>query len=264
MNKKLLGISVVLISLVIFTCLFLRWSSFMAPDQNLFVVGTASGYAPFVSINEQGIYEGFDIDIAQEIAKRLGKKLVLKDLGSMVTLLLALKQNKIDCVIWALSITQERLQEFAMIHYQGQEIKKLPLVFWNKIPAGIASIQDLKKYPSAVICVEPGSSNEAFLQKFDFVTLKPMDKIVDAILDIKYGKSLATVIDPSLMNDVTAKYPELKVLEIPLDEQWRIFGNGIACNKDNTTIIEQIRQGVEQIKADGTVAQLERTWNLKG
>src|SRR5271157_3699018 len=80
------------------------------------VVGTTSGYAPYVSLNEQGKYEGFDIDLAELLAKKLDKKLVLKDLGSMPSLMLALKQNKIDALIWAVSITKDRLKNYEMVY----------------------------------------------------------------------------------------------------------------------------------------------------
>ena len=46
-----------------------------------FVVGTTSAYAPFVSLDEEGQYVGFDIDIAEALAEKLGRRLVIKDLG---------------------------------------------------------------------------------------------------------------------------------------------------------------------------------------
>src|SRR5438552_12919514 len=101
---------------------------------NELIVGTAAGYAPFVSINPHGDYEGFDIDVANAVAKQMGKKLVLKDLGSMTSLFTALNQGSIDVIIWGLSITQDRLQKVAMIHYQGSPTNSYPLIFWQKIP----------------------------------------------------------------------------------------------------------------------------------
>lgn len=43
----------------------------MQRDTAQFIVGTAAGYAPFVSINQQGEYEGFDIDVANALAKQM-------------------------------------------------------------------------------------------------------------------------------------------------------------------------------------------------
>ena len=73
-----------------------------------FIVGTTSAYAPYVSLDEQGKYVGFDIDIAEELAKKFGRSLVIKDLGSLPSLFLALKQNKIDLKDLFLRIDKDR------------------------------------------------------------------------------------------------------------------------------------------------------------
>ena len=96
---------------------------------NEFIVGTAAQYAPWVSINEQGEYEGFDIDVAQALAKTMGKTLVIKDLGSMASLFMALEQGSIDVIMWGMSITKERLQRVNMVRYSGETITTYPLLF---------------------------------------------------------------------------------------------------------------------------------------
>lgn len=260
MNKNIVISFVVVCAVVFALVIFLQNAERKNADE--LVVGTVSGYAPYVSINPQGEYEGFDIDVAQEVAKRMNKKLGLKDLGSMVPLMLSLKQGSVDLLIWALEINQARLKEMAMIQYQGGNTTTYPLVFWDKIPAGITSLEDLKKYPDAKICIEPGSSQERFLNKFDFVTKKPMEKVIDIIMDLKYGKSFAAMIDPALIKQVTTQSPELKVLQIPLDADSMSYGNGICVKKGNTQLAEQVREIVAAMKADGTIGKLEKKWNL--
>jgi len=120
------------------------------------VVGTTSGYAPYVSINAEGEYEGFDIDIAKALAEKLGRRLVIKDFGSMPSLILALKQNKADALIWSISITQERQKQMAMVYYQGEKVTSLPLLFWGNIPDNIKSLEDMANKPNAVIGVKAG------------------------------------------------------------------------------------------------------------
>jgi ABC-type amino acid transport substrate-binding protein len=72
------------------------------------IIGTSTGYAPFVSLNNQGNYEGFDIDIAHLIAEKMDRTLQIQDLGTLPSLFLGLEQKKVDLVIWAVSITEER------------------------------------------------------------------------------------------------------------------------------------------------------------
>jgi cystine transport system substrate-binding protein len=229
---------------------------------NQLIVGTASAYAPFVSLNAQGDYEGFDIDVANELAKRMNKKLILKDCGSMVPLMLSLQNGSVDLIIWGLEINKARLAQMDMVQYQGGNVSSYPLIFWNEIPQGINSIEDLKKMPNATVCIEPGSTQEKFLNKFEFINKKPLEKVVDMVLDLKYGKSLAALIDPLIIKTLVQKNPELKILSVPLDEEYKSFGNGICIKKGNQSLSIQVQDAIQVMKNDGTIKRLEEKWNL--
>ncbi len=230
---------------------------------NDLVVGTTSGYAPYVSLDNQGKYEGFDIDLAELLAKKLDKKLVLKDLGSMPSLMLALKQQKIDALIWAVSITQDRLKNYELVYYQGDKTTETPFLFWNKIPEGITSIEDLSKDPKKAVCAEAGSFQEDILKKFPGITIKNVDKVTDAIMEIKFGKSLTTTIDQALLPRLQAQYPELKVLNLPLPAKDQSLGNGICINKKNQELTSQVRKAIDELRAEGKIAELEKKWKLR-
>jgi len=236
--------------------------------ENQLIIGTASGYAPFVSINQRGEYEGFDIDVVKELAQRMNKELVIKDCGSMVPLMLSLQNGSVDLLIWALEINQSRLREMDMVQYQGDGVTTYSLLFWNNIPAGIQSFDDVKvramNNNGVVICCEPGSTQEKFLDQFSCVVKKPMEKVVDMVLDIKYGKSYAALVESALMKNLTDKNPELKALAVPLNEQWRSYGNGICIKKGNAILLKQVKSAIDGMKADGTLRRLEDKWQLSG
>jgi len=240
--------------------LLLPFVLFAKTDQEQpFVVGMTSGYAPFVSLNEKGSYEGFDIDIATELANKLNRPLVLKDFGSMPGLMLALKQGKADALIWAISITDQRKQSMEMIHYQGEKVEEIAIVFWKEIPKGIASFSDLGK---KTVSVEAGSYQESVLAKYPEIELKNLTQISDAILALKYGKTNACSIDDSLFPTLKRQYPELQKLNVPLAPDDISQGNGICVSRSNTALAAQVRKAVEELKADGTIAKLEKKWGL--
>ena len=236
------------------------FSSAIAKD---LVIGTTSGYAPYVSINTKGEYEGFDIDIAQALADKLGRKLAIKDFGSMPSLLLAIKQNKADILIWSISITQERQKQMAMIYYQGEKTTSLPLLFWEEIPDNIKNLEDMANNPKTVVSVEAGSFQENILLSVPGLNLKQVDKVSDAILELKYGKSQATLIDNSLKSIYMAKFPKLKSLTINLPESKQSLGNGICLNSNNKDLIAAVQKAVNELFSDETIANLEKKWNLK-
>ncbi len=246
----------------LFMALVAAFCQAMADTQEL-VVGTTSGYAPFVSLDAQGNYEGFDIDLAKELAQKLNKKLVIKDFGSMPSLMLALKQGKADVLIWAISITDERQQKMEMVYYQGEKVVEMPVLFWKEIPKGVSTFQDLAKDPKRAICVEAGSFQEGVLKKEPNVNMKYTDKIMDAILEIKYGKSFAALIDPSLVSRFQAQYPEIKVLKLPLAAQDQSLGNGICVDKKNQELAAQVRKAIDELRMDGKIAELEKKWKLE-
>lgn len=225
--------------------------------QEPLVVGTTSGYAPYVSINLQGKYEGFDIDLAEQLAARLNRKLVIKDCGSMPGLMLALKQGKVDVLIWAVSITEERLKSLEMVYYQGEQVTKLPIFFWKEIPEGIKSLEDLKG-----VCVEGGSFQEDVLKGVSGLELRFVDKIDDAIMAVKYGKSTAGTIDTSLLPRIKAQYPDIKVLELPIPGDKQSLGNGICISKNRQELTAQVKQAVKELTNEGKVAELEKKWKM--
>jgi polar amino acid transport system substrate-binding protein len=259
MNKLLLGI--IIFMLVCFGYMLFKNSCIKEDDytKDTFIVGTAAGYAPFVSINATGAYEGFDIDIAQAVANAMGMQLEIKDLGSMTSLFMALDQGSIDAIIWGLSITQDRLKKVAMIRYQGDTTIAYPLIFWQKIPESVKSIDDMK---GMTICVEPTSSQDVVLSKYSFIKKVPTEKVDDALLMIQYGKANAALVEPAIAKKFQQKYPEIMMLDLSLTPEDQVDGIGIAIKKDNTSLIEQVQRAVDAMQASGLIQQYEARWGI--
>ena len=239
--------------------IWLKKSNLLQKDPNVLIVGTAAGYAPFVSINFQGEYEGFDIEVAHALAKQLGKQLILKDLGSMTSLFTALDQGSIDVIMWGISITPDRLKKVAMINYQGDITRSYPLIFWKVIPAGIQKISDMK---GKTVCVEPASSQDAVLSKYAFINKFPTEKVDDALLNIQYGKVDAAFVEPAIAQKFKNKYPEIQILDVPLAPEDQVQGIGIVIKQNNTHLITQVQQAVATLKSTGSIAQLEQKWDI--
>jgi len=227
------------------------------------VVGTCTGFPPYEMLNKNGDFEGFDIDVAQALAKQLGKKLVLKDMG-FDALILAVNQGKIDCAMAGMSITETRKSEVAMIHYQGHALTHLPMLFWERIPEGVTTVEDLKKLPHPTVCAQVDSLQAEVVAQYDFLTLKHLENIPDLIMDIKYGKSIATVLEPMVVEALQQENPHLKILNIPLKPAQQSFGHGIVINKNNISLIATVEKAIQELKNDGTIAALEAKWFTKG
>ena len=150
-----------------------------------------------------------------------------------------------------------------MIYYQGEKATSLPLLFWEKIPDNIKNLEDMANNPNAVISVEAGSFQENVLLSVPGLTLKQVDKVSDAILELKYGKSQAVLVDNSQKISYMEKFPKLKSLTINLPESKQSMGNGICLNSNNRDLIAAIQKAVNELFNDGTIANLEEKWKLK-
>lgn len=246
-------------TLVAIGCYPLVRSAKQSPATDQFIVGMSSGYAPYVSTNEQSDYEGFDIDIAHALADSMGKQLVLEDLGSMPALFIALDQGRIDAIIWGLEMTKERMEKVTMVHYYGDPTRSYPLVFWGKIPNNISTLADLQ---GKTVCVEAGSSQDGVLSKHPEVIRLAVEKVDDALLNIQYGKADAALIDPTLAKKFKRIYPTLQLLDLPLNPHDHVQGIGIAVKKNNSALVDQLQKALTQLKNTNIISELEQKWAM--
>ncbi len=219
-------------------------------------------WAPFMTITPSGEYEGFDVDVAKQLAQRMNKKLMIQDLGALAPCFIALEQNKIDLIISDLDITEQRLQKLSMVQYTGEKVTNFELVFWKIIPKNITCIEDLKEFPDATVCAEAGSAQEKFLDSIPYITKKPMGSAMDMILDVKFGKSLTVILEPRIATRYAKQEPMLKTLPVPLPTSFQVYGCGIGVSKKRPALTATITKLIKDMKTDGTLSKLEAKWEL--
>ncbi len=228
-----------------------------ASDKMPITIGIATGYAPYVYLDQQGRYVGFDIELANKIGEEIGHKIIFKDLGSMNTLMLSLQKGKVDCVMWGLSITQGRVAKFDMIHYYGKITDQQPLVFWGKTD----NITSLDEMSGKVIIVESGSVQDKFAKCYPKIKLKHLDNAIDMILDLKYARSNAALFDPDLLLRYIKKFPELKIINLQLPKEYIRTGVGIAIRKErNDKLKRKLENGIARLKQQGVIDLLITKW----
>lgn len=209
--------------------------------------------------DDQGKIYGFDVDVAQALADNLGKKLNIVSM-SFDALVLGVKQDKVDCIISALSITKKRTEEMVMVHYHGKPLTALPLLFWQTIPEGVTTIEDLEKLPNKTVTAQAGSLQEEVLSHYSCVDHKYLGELPDMMVDLKYGKSIAMVVEPTVAQALQKENSELKSIAIPLKPEEQDFGSGIGIKKENKKFVAQVEKAIAAMKADGTLSAIEKKW----
>lgn len=239
------------------------WQRPAAVSPKKLVVGMMNGWPPFMSINQAGEMEGYDVDVATLIAQRLGRDLEIKDLGATQTIFIALEQGAIDLGMSGFDNTPKRMKEYNMVRYTSRESTSATLLFWKQIPAGITCLSDLAKAGLAVV-VEPGAALDKYVDSIPNLFKITIPAMHDAIMEVRFGKVAAAIVEPRVAKRLMKQIPELVALEEKLPDAFAVFGEGIALKQNNVKLAQDVELAVEALRAEGTLQQFEDSWQLDG
>jgi ABC-type amino acid transport substrate-binding protein len=232
-------------------------------DKTPLIFGTSATYPPFEQTTLNGEIEGFDIEVAEEIARRLGRELVVKDL-TFESLLPSVNNRSIDIALAALAITPQRLKKVAMVPYHGEPITAYVLAFWKNIPQGIASLEDVSLKPAPRIGVMKGTVQAAYLAQFPEIDVKIVEDVSTLVLDLRNKHSLGFLVEPQVAKLLHQKIPELRLVKIPLAKSEWILGNGIAIERGNKKLIQQVTSIIQDRRNERFIQRLQDKWfNIK-
>lgn len=214
------------------------------------VMGTNADFPPFEFRNEQNEVDGFDVDIAKAVAGKLGKELVIEDMefGGLTQ---ALNSKRIDMAIAGMTITEERKKEvnFSEPYYNaGQTVVVL------EDETKIKGVDDLE---GKIIAVQLGTTGDMEAHdRFPKENIRQYNKINEGFLDLANRRVDAIIIDVP----VADRYIEIKggcktVGGVFTEELF-----GIAVNKDNTELLEEINKVLMELKESGQYGELINKW----
>ena len=219
------------------------------------VVGLDDNFPPMGFKNEKNEIVGFDIDMAKEAAKRLGRPVEFKaiDWSSKEA---ELKSGRID-VIWnGLNITEERKKNML---FSNPYMEAKQLIF---IPAG-SPVKGQADLAGKVIGIQSASTAEQNLEndKAFAATLKDVKKYPDciaAMMDMEAGRVDAIITDEIVGRYYMEKKPgKFVALEKPVGP----IGNfGIGFRLDDKALQGDIQKVLDEMKKDGTSAKISKQW----
>ena len=155
-------------------------------DDTLIMV-TEAGFAPY-EYYDDGEIVGVDIDIAREIAKEMGKELVVKDVA-FDSIINEVKTGKADFGAAGISYTDERAKQvdFSINYSTSNQV----VVVKNG-----SNIRDVNNIDGKKIAVQLGSVADTYVtSNFKNSEIVREKKYLAAIQDLKDGKADAVVMD---------------------------------------------------------------------
>lgn len=221
------------------------------------VVGVKADYPPWGMRDTSGTLIGMEIDLANDVAKRLGVKLSLVPVLSSNRMQM-LQQGKIDLMIATLSVNDERRKAVGVIDplYYASGVALLA----NR-SAGIKSLADLKGKP---VCALQGASyNREVSEKYvgsDLLAFKGVPENEQALLD---RRCVAWVYDDVILiymkNHDPDKWKDYDVIMMP-DLPALPWGIAVRSEDLGGPWGKYISSVVADWHKNGLLLELEKKW----
>lgn len=222
-----------------------------AANDGIFKIGLDPEFPPMGFRDTDGNYVGFDIDLAKEVAKRLGMEFeavpINWDAKNM-----ELGAGNIDC-IW---------NGFTMTGREGDYLWTSPYVSNAQVivvkeNSGIESSADLA---GKVLALQQGSTAENALNSRADIkdslanTLFVADN-VSALNELKVGGVDAVLVDEVVADYYMAQNPGLKTVDSIAEET---YGVGFALG--NSALRDKVETALQEMAADGTMKKISEEW----
>ena len=225
--------------LVFILCILVLTGCTKREDKLIMV--TEAGFAPYEYYSD-GKIVGVDVDIANEIAKALGKKLIVKDVAfdSIIT---EVKSHKSDLGVAGISYTEERAKQVDFSN--SYTVSKQVVIVRNN--SNIYSINQIK---NKKIAVQLGSVADTYVtEEYPNNKIIRQKKYLAAIQDLKDNKVECVVMDELPAKNILNENPDLRILSEVLAED----SYGIIVDKGNIELLNEINKVIERLKIEGKI-----------
>lgn len=210
-------------------------------DENQLVMVTEAGFAPY-EYYENGEVVGVDVDIAREIAKYLGKTLVVKDIA-FDSIINEVKTGKADFGAAGISYSDDRAKNVDFsINYA---VSKQVIIVNNN-----SSITNVNGISNKKIAVQLGSIADTFVtEKYKSANVVRQKKYLAAIEDLKTGKVDCVVMDELPAKEIVSKNEGIKILDGSLTND----SYGMVVKKGNKELLDAINMVLQNLKDEGKI-----------
>src|SRR3954465_382659 len=209
-------------------------------------------FAPHAMPSLSGGYEGFNIDLANELGKRLKRKITI-DFTQYSGILPALQGGPCDVVIPPTTVTKERADN--LLFTEGY----LNTDFQFLIKKGTPKIDKLEDLKGKTISVNKGSAYDSWARERETTIgwkVESFGTQTDAVQAVLVGRADANVAGNTVIAWAVKSNPQLELSYLySTGLVW-----GAAFRKDSAELRKQVENAIECMKLDGTIAAMHEKW----
>ena len=214
-------------------------------------VGAETTFPPF-EFTEGDKYVGFDIDLADAVAKKMGYKMEFKSMG-FDALIPALKSGDIDMIASGINPTPERAKAILFSDPYFDRGGFVTIV--RKDTTGVNGMNDLA---GKKIGAQIGTVSAELAHKVPNATVKETDSNSQLFTEFQAG-----TIDAAIQDNPVALYymkqgadKDLKIVGTPVNPEPLVFG----FRMDDKELQGKVNQALAELKKDGTYEKIYNKW----
>lgn len=213
-------------------------------------IGTEGTYAPFTFRDKDEKLTGFDVEIAEEVAKRLGVKAEFIE-TKWDGMFAGLDAKRFDAVVNEVTIRPDRIEKY---DFSEPYIVSKAVLIVNNDNNDIKSFDALKGKKSG----QTLTSNFAELAKSYGAEIVQVDGFNQSV-DLLTSKRIDATINDSLSYlDFKKQRPDAQIKVVAQqdtkDEQAILF------NKGNKELVDAVNKALADMKNDGTYLKISEKW----
>ena len=211
-------------------------------DAGKIIMATEAGFAPYEYTEDGQNVIGVDVDIANEIAKALGKELVIQNM-TFDGALLAVQEGSADFAAAGISVTPERqeVMDFSIEYATSKQV-----IVVKKGVETVKTPEDIKE--GTAVGVQMGTTADYYCGDLG-CDVKQFNKYAEAVMELKNEKIACIVMDSLPAEQLVAANEDLEILDAELFTD----KYAIAVQKGNTELLEQINTALQTLIDEGKV-----------
>jgi polar amino acid transport system substrate-binding protein len=217
-------------------------------------VGTSGTQPPLSATAKDGSLMGFDIEIANAMARAMGVKLTLVPMD-FHDLLPAVEKGEVDMVLSGLTMTPQRNMKVAFVG--PYLVSGMSLLTKSKTMSKLRKAEEINTATVKVAALR-GSTAEKFAQSnLPKVQLTLVDTLDEGVAQVREGKVDALLADhPFCLVSVYRYRDELATLDTPFTFE----PLGIALPPNDPLLINWTQNELAELDDSGTIYDMMYTW----
>ncbi len=225
-------------------------------ERGVWTVATDASYPPFAAVDRDGSLFGFDIDLAEEIGRRLGVKTEFENIA-YDALISTLTSGRDDAVISAFVPQPARQREAAYTrpYFVGGVVAVM------RREGGEPFANDPRAWMTEkVLAVEYGAGGDALARQWarrvTGIQILPKPTSAEALQAVEDQNADAALVDAISAYDFLRGRPALTLAGPPLTPEPYV----IAVSANSRELLRVLEQTLAEMEADGTLTELKVKW----